>query len=117
MTKEAELHAEEDKKKKDAVEVKNMAESILYTAEKSLKDNEGKVPEDIKKNVEEKITALKGVKDGTDLEAIKKATEELGTVLSTVGEAMAKQHSTEEAGTTPKDEGGEASTGDTVRDI
>lgn len=116
MTKEAELHAEEDKKKKDAVETKNLADSIIYTAEKSLKDNEGKVPEDIKKNVEDKIAALKAVKDGENLEAIKKATEELGTILSTVGEAMAKQQSTDAAGTTAHDEG--KAEGDTpVRDI
>jgi molecular chaperone DnaK len=117
MTKEAEIHAEEDKKKKETVDVKNMAESILYTSEKSLKDNEGKVPEDIKKSVEDKMSALKAVKDGEDVEAIKKATDELGTELSKVGEAMAKEQSTEEAGTTPKDEsvGGEGS--DNVRDI
>ncbi|HXK38091.1 MAG TPA: molecular chaperone DnaK [Candidatus Paceibacterota bacterium] len=115
MTKEAELHADEDKKKREAVEVKNTAESVLYTAEKSLKDNEGKVPEDIKKTVEEKITALKAVKDGTDMEALKKATEELGHAMSAIGEAMAKQQSTEDAGTTPKEDG--AAGADNVRDI
>jgi molecular chaperone DnaK len=115
MTKEAELHAEEDKKKRESVEVKNTAESVLYTAEKSLKDNEGKVPEDIKKSVEEKVAALKGVKDGTDIDAIKKTTEELGTAMSAIGEAMAKQQSTEDAGTTPKEEG--TAGADNVRDI
>ncbi len=117
MTKEAEIHAEEDKKKKESVETKNMAESVLYTAEKSIKDNEGKIPEDIKKNVEDKVAALKAVKDGTDIESISKATEELGTAMSAIGEAMAKEQSTNDAGTTPKEEGGEASAEDNVRDI
>lgn len=115
MTKEAELHAEEDKKKRETVEVKNTAESVLYTAEKSIKENEGKIPEDIKKSVEEKITALRAVKDGADIEAIKKTTEELGTAMSAIGEAMAKQQSTEDAGTTPKEDG--AAGADNVRDI
>ncbi len=115
MTKEAELHAEEDKKKREAVEVKNTAESALYTAEKSIKENEGKIPEDIKKSVEEKMEALKQVKDGADQEAIRKATEDLGAAMSAIGEAMAKQQSTEEAGTTPKEDG--AAGADNVRDI
>jgi molecular chaperone DnaK len=115
MTKEAELHAEEDKKKREQVEIKNTAESVLYTAEKSLKESEGKIPEDIKKTVEDKVAALKAVKDGTDFDAIAKTAEELGTAMSAIGEAMAKQHSTEEAGTTPKEDG--AAGADNVRDI
>ena len=107
MQKDAELHAEEDKKKKEVVDVKNTAEMIIYTAEKALKDlpapdqsggqagNE--TLENLKKSVNEKITALKSVKDGTDGEAIKKATEELSAEMSKIGEAMAKS-SPESAG-------------------
>lgn len=90
MQADAELHAEEDKKKKEVVDIKNTAEMIIYTAEKALKDAGDKVPADLKSGVEEKITALKGVKDGTDAEAIKKATEELSAEMSKIGEAMAK---------------------------
>ena len=90
MQKDAELHAEEDKKKKEVVDVKNTAEMIIYTAEKALKDNEAKIPAELKDGVNAKITALKGVKDGTDGEAIKKATEELSAEMSKIGEAMAK---------------------------
>lgn len=90
MQQEAELHAEEDKKKKENAEVKNTAEMMLYTAEKAIKDNEAKIPQDVKDSVNQKIAALKGVKDGTDGEAIKKATEELSTEMSKIGEALQK---------------------------
>ncbi|OGI93490.1 molecular chaperone DnaK, partial [Candidatus Nomurabacteria bacterium RIFCSPLOWO2_01_FULL_41_52] len=82
MQADAELHAEEDKKKKENAEVKNTAEMIIYTAEKALKDNEEKIPADVKDGVNAKITALRGVKDGADGEAIKKATEELSAEMS-----------------------------------
>ncbi|HEU0085517.1 MAG TPA: molecular chaperone DnaK [Candidatus Paceibacterota bacterium] len=95
MQQDAELHAEEDKKKREAADVKNTAEMLTYTAEKALKDNEGKIPEDIKKSVEEKISALRTVKDGNDAEAIKKATEELSAEISKIGEAMNKAAGTE----------------------
>jgi len=90
MQQDAELHAEEDKKKRELVDVKNTAEMIIYTAEKALKENEAKIPEDVKKSVNDKISALRAVKDGVDEEAIKKATEELSTEMSKIGEAMAK---------------------------
>ena len=95
MQKDAELNATEDKKKKEVVDIKNTAEMIIYTAEKALKDNETKIPAELKDSVNAKITALKTVKDGTDGEAIKKATEELSAEMSKIGEAMAK------AGTPP----------------
>jgi molecular chaperone DnaK len=90
MQADAEIHAEEDKKKKEIVDVKNTAEMTIYTAEKALKDSEGKITTELKDEVNAKITALRGVKDGTDGEAIKKATEELSNEMSKIGEAMAK---------------------------
>ena len=96
MQADAELYAEEDKKKKENAEVKNTAEMIIYTAEKALKDNETKIPVELKDEVNAKITALRAAKDGTDGEAIKKATEELSAEMSKIGEAMAK--ATAEAG-------------------
>ncbi|MEI6479938.1 MAG: molecular chaperone DnaK [bacterium] len=91
MQKDAEMHGEEDKKKRDEIEAKNIAEQLIYTAEKSVKDNADKITEDIKKGVQEKIDELKKVKDGTDLEVTKKATSELSTEISKIGEYMAKQ--------------------------
>ncbi|MFO0718917.1 MAG: molecular chaperone DnaK [Candidatus Paceibacterota bacterium] len=90
MQKEAEMHATEDAKKKEIIEAKNIAEQMIYTAEKSLKDNEGKISDEIKAGVNEKVTALKAVKDGTDKEAIMKATTELSTEMQKIGEYMAK---------------------------
>jgi molecular chaperone DnaK len=104
MQKEAELHAEEDKKKHESVEVKNVAESLVYTAEKALKDNGDKVPAEVKKDVEDKIAEVKKVKDGTDLDAIKKATEALSDHMQKIGESMAKEASTHEGATAPEGE-------------
>ncbi|MFA6603309.1 MAG: molecular chaperone DnaK [Patescibacteria group bacterium] len=88
MKKEAELHAEEDKAKKELVELKNNAETMIYTTEKMLKEYGAKIPEADKKSVEEKVEALKKVKDGTDKEAIKKAADELTNVATKVGGEM-----------------------------
>lgn len=75
--KEAERFAEEDKKRKENIEVKNNADQIVYQTEKTLKDLGDKVNGEDKANVEAKLENLKKVKDGEDLEAIKKATEDL----------------------------------------
>ncbi len=91
MQQDAELNAEEDRKKKELVDVKNTAEMTMYTAEKSLKENEAKLDEALKTELNTKISNLRSVKDGSDMEAIKKATEELSTEMSKIGEALAKQ--------------------------
>jgi molecular chaperone DnaK len=104
MQADAELHAEEDKKKKENAEIKNTAEMIIYTAEKALKDNEAKIPVELKDEVNKKITALRGVKDGTDGEAIKKATEELSAEMSKIGEAMTKAGAVPHAPETPEEQ-------------
>jgi len=91
MKKDAELHAEEDKKKKEKVEVKNNAEALIYSTEKTLRDFAGKIIEDVKKSLEEKIAELKKVKDGDDLAAIKKAAEELAVEAQKIGTELYKQ--------------------------
>ena len=125
MKKDAEMHEEEDKKKKELIEAKNVAEQIVYTAEKSLKDAEGKIGEDLKTGVTEKIEALKKVKDTDNLEDMKKATEELSTEMQKIGSAMAQQtqqDATSEASQTQTEQsqGGEQTTqakeGENVRD-
>ncbi|WP_194190866.1 molecular chaperone DnaK [Clostridium chrysemydis] len=75
--KEAEKFAEEDKKRKESIEVKNNAEQAVYQTEKTLTDLGDKVSAEDKAKVEEKLNAVKAVKDGEDLEAIKKSVEEL----------------------------------------
>ncbi len=104
MQADAELHAEEDKKKKEVVDIKNTAEMIIYTAEKALKDNEAKIPAEVKESVNTKITALRGVKDGTDAEAIKKATEELSAEMSKIGEASSKAGAETPPASTPEEQ-------------
>jgi molecular chaperone DnaK len=100
MKQEAEKHAEEDKKKKEGVEAKNTAETLIFTTEKSLKEAGDKISEDKKKPVEEKIEALKKVKDGDDVEAIKKATEELSQEAQKIGQELyqAAQQAQQEQG-------------------
>jgi molecular chaperone DnaK len=91
MQAEAEANAEEDAKKKELADAKNTAEMTIFTAEKSLKEYGDKVEATLKTAVEEKIAALRTAKDGTDKDAIHKATEELSTELSKIGEAMSAQ--------------------------
>lgn len=104
MKKDADIHAEEDKKKKEKIEAKNQADTLIYTAEKTLKDAGDKVKPEIKRDVEDKIMALKNVMGGEDSEATKKATEELNTALQKVGEAMYQQNKTEAGPQEPKKE-------------
>jgi molecular chaperone DnaK len=101
MKKDAEMNDADDKKKKDEVEVRNLAEQLIYTAEKAVKDNKDKVGADIITAVEVKIADLKKAKEGTDMAAIKTATEALSTEMSKIGEAMSKGGAAE----TPKTEG------------
>ncbi len=100
MQKDAELHADEDAKKKEAADTKNTADMMLFTAEKGLKDGGDKVPAEVKTEVEAKMAALKTAKEGSDLEAIKKATEELSNEMMKIGEAMNKAGQAPETGTT-----------------
>ena len=89
MTKEAEANAEADKKKKEEIEVRNNADTLVYTAEKSLKDAGDKVPADVKTEVEEKIQAVKDAKDGS-AEDLKTKADALGESLQKIGAAMYK---------------------------
>ncbi len=86
MVKDAESHAEEDKKRKDEIEVRNQVDSLAYSTEQTVKDLGEKVPEDQKKAVEEAVAEAKTALDGTDIEAIKKA----GEKLTEVGQKLAE---------------------------
>jgi molecular chaperone DnaK len=91
MKKEAEIHAQEDTKKKEEIEIKNSAEALVYMSEKAVKDAGDKIKPEDKKLVEEKIEALKKVKDGSDIDAIKKASQELSTEIQKIGEVLYKK--------------------------
>jgi molecular chaperone DnaK len=88
MKKEAETHEADDRKKKENIEIKNNAETLIYTSEKTIKDAGNKVDDKTKKTIEEKIEALKKIKDGEDTAAIKSASEELSTEIQKVGQKM-----------------------------
>lgn len=98
MKKDAETHAEEDAKKKALVDKRNTADMTLFTAEKSLKEYGDKIDEATKKEIDEKVAALKEVKDGTDGEAIDAKTAELSESLQKIGEIVAKAAQAEEGG-------------------
>jgi molecular chaperone DnaK len=107
MKKDAELHADEDKKKQELIEARNIADTLIYTTEKMFKDLGDKVKPEDKTAIEEKITALKGVKDADDAAAIKKATDELGELAQKVGAAMYEQKQQADAAGQPAAEGSE----------
>ena len=90
MRKDAEVNADADQKKRELVEAQNAADQVVYAAEKALREHGEKVGEDIKKNVQEKIDALKSARGGTDTAAIKLAADALSTAMSSIGEAMSK---------------------------
>ncbi len=87
LKKETAEHAVEDEKRKALIETRNQAESLIYLAEKSIKDAGDKLPAEVKAGVEEKLAALKSVKDAEDEAAIKAATEALSTEIQKIGQA------------------------------
>jgi molecular chaperone DnaK len=88
MQSDAEAHAEEDKKKMELIEVKNTADMMIHTAEKSLKDAGDKVSEELKKEINDAIAEVKKSRDGTDIDMIKKSSEMLSDKMMKIGEAM-----------------------------
>ncbi len=103
MKKDAEMHAGEDLKKKELIESRNLADQLIYTAEKSLTDHKDAVPADVKTSIEEKIKELKDTKEKDDNEAIKAKTQMLSTELQKIGEIMQKKAQAQpDQDTTPK---------------
>ncbi|OGH41446.1 MAG: molecular chaperone DnaK [Candidatus Levybacteria bacterium RIFCSPLOWO2_02_FULL_36_8b] len=91
MTKEAEAHAKEDSEKKEKIDSRNAADSLIFTAEKSLKDAGDKVNADMKKEVEEKISALRAILDTGTKEDLEAKTKDLSDSLQKAGQAMSQQ--------------------------
>ncbi len=115
MQKDAETHAEEDQKKKETADVKNTADMMIFTAEKSLKDFADKIPAEVKSDVEEKVATLKTSKEASDIAKIKTDTEALSNSLSKVGEVMQKDAQNAQ-GTPPQGENPEPPKDETIRD-
>lgn len=91
MKADADAHATEDAKKKELIEAKNIAEQLIYTAEKAVKDNGEKAGEEIVTEVNDKIGLLRVAREGDDMQAITTASEALNASLSKIGEAMMKE--------------------------
>jgi molecular chaperone DnaK len=91
MKKDAELHAEEDKKKKENIETKNQADAVVFQTEKLIKESGDKMKEEDKKELETKLSELKKVKDTENFDEIKKKMEELNEIAQKIGTAMYQQ--------------------------
>ena len=88
MRKDAELHAEEDRRRKELIEARNNADNTVYAAEKALRDFGEKVPADTKSEVEAKVADVKKAAESEDVATIKSATEALGQAIQKIGAAV-----------------------------
>ena len=95
MRKDAEAHADEDKKRKDLIEARNHADNTAYAAEKALKEFGDKVPEDVKAEIEAKVAEVKKAAEGEDVEAMKAATDVLGEAVQKIGASVYEQNPTD----------------------
>ncbi|GAA0948687.1 molecular chaperone DnaK [Actinocorallia libanotica] len=116
MMREAEQYAEEDRRIKEQAEVRNQAETATYTTEKFLKENGEKLPEDLKKEVEEAIAQVRKDLEGTDTDAIKASNEKLAQVSQKLGAALYAQQQAEGGATAPGAEQQQAPQDDEVVD-
>ena len=91
MQREAESHAAEDTKRKEEVETRNTADTLAYTAEKTLREQKDKIPSDLNQEAEGKITAVRSALQGSDIDAIRQATQELNESLQKVGATIHQQ--------------------------
>ena len=91
MQREAEVHAAEDNKRKEEIETRNTADTLAYTAEKTLREQKEKIPSDLNQEVEGKIAAVRSALQGSDIEAVRRATQELNESLQKVGAAIYQQ--------------------------
>ena len=106
LVKEAQSHTEEDKKKRELVEIKNQADTLIYSTEKNLTEHGDKIGETEKSNITGAVDALRKAMEGTDLEAIKTAMQNLTTASHKLAEEMYKKASAESASTGPSQEAG-----------
>jgi len=105
MKKEAEVHASEDKKKQEVIEIKNTADALVYTCEKTLKDAGDKIKSEDKKEIEDKISVLKTATKGDNIEEIKAKTKELSETIQKIGAELYKQQAPKDAEQKSEDKG------------
>ena len=112
MRKEAEVHTDEDRRRKELIETRNMADNAVYTAEKVLRDLGDKVPAELKSNVEDHVAKVRGVMNSENVEDIRRETEALNQVIQQIGAAAYQQSAPPDtqAGPGPSDAGPQGST-------
>jgi molecular chaperone DnaK len=118
MQREAETHAAEDNKRKEEVEARNTAETLAYTAEKTLREQKDKIPSDLNQEIEGKIAAVRSALQGTDIDSLRQLTQDLSEAMQKVGAAVYEQQETPPPGgeppppesEPPSEEGGEEGT-------
>jgi molecular chaperone DnaK len=88
LQQEAEIHAAEDRQRRDEIETRNAADSLAYTAEKTVRDNADKIADDLKTEVNGKIEAVRTALQGTDIEAVRRATDDLTQSMQKIGQAV-----------------------------
>jgi len=91
MRRDAEAHADEDRKRKELIEARNNADSVVYTSEKLLRENGDKVPAEMKQQVEEGVQKVRDAMNSDDVDTIKRASDDLGQVLQKMGASMYQQ--------------------------
>ena len=107
MKREAELHAEEDRRKRELSEARNLADSLIYASEKTLREAGDKISLETKKEIEEKISELKKIKESDNIEEIKSKTQELSLAIQKVGAEMYRAGGEKKPPETPEAEEGE----------
>jgi molecular chaperone DnaK len=117
MVKEADAHADEDKRKREEIEARNRADSLVYQTEKMLNENRAKLSESDAKSVEAAIADCKKALEGSDITAINRAADALTQASHKVAEAMYKSGAQAGGGSGPTADGGGAKTGDKTDDV
>jgi molecular chaperone DnaK len=102
MTKEAELHAEDDKKKREVVDLKNQADQLIYATEKTLKEHGDKVSASTRGNIESAVNNLKEAVKGDSAEAIRRAIDNLNTATQELGKALYEEAAKKQAASSPR---------------
>jgi len=108
---DAESHSEEDKKRREIVEIRNQADSLIYGTEKNLTDHGDKISEEDKTNIRSAIDGMKRAMEGDDVEAMKTAMQTLTTASHKLAEEMYKQTTADATGTGGTDGGGATAEG------
>ena len=116
MQREAEMHSAEDAKRREEIETRNTADTLAYTAEKTLREQKDKIPSDLNQEVEGKIQAVRSALQGTDMESVRRAMQELSDAMQKIGAAIYGQQPPPPGGEAPGEqpppgkEGGEEGT-------